>query len=159
MGLPNEGCCGKRRGPRAAMGSGRRARGGLCTGRDREGRSLGEVEEGVGMLTVEAIELWWPNAGDRRGVLSSVQKQGMRRRRRRWAAWLDGLVSSMGARKAGWGAFYRRSEAVEEGARLRALQLVNGSGAPRVRPALLAGECERRGGEGDGRRGWTVWRA
>ena len=39
--------------------------GGLCTGRDREGRSLGEVEEGVGMLTVEATELWWPNTGDR----------------------------------------------------------------------------------------------
>ena len=51
-------------GARVAMGGGRRARGGLCTGRDREGRSLGEVEEGVGMLTVEAIELWWPNAGD-----------------------------------------------------------------------------------------------
>ena len=37
---------------------------------------MGEVEEGVGMLTVEAIELWWPNARDRRGVLSSVQKEG-----------------------------------------------------------------------------------
>ena len=76
---------------------------------------MGEVEEGVGMLTVEAIELWWPNAGDRRVVLSSVQKQGMRRRGRRWAAWLDGLASPIRARKAGWGAFYRRGEAVEEG--------------------------------------------
>ena len=76
---------------------------------------MGEVEEGVGMLTVKAIELWWPNTGDRRGVLSSVQKQGMRRRGWRWAAWLDGLGSLMRARKAGWGAFYRRGEAVEEG--------------------------------------------
>jgi len=58
----------------------------------------------------------------------------------------------MRARKAGWGAFYRRGEMVEEGgtARLRALQLVNGSGTPRVRPALLAGERERRGGQGGG---------
>ena len=40
MGLPNEGYCGKWREPRAAMGGGRRTRGGLCTGRDREGRSL-----------------------------------------------------------------------------------------------------------------------
>ena len=76
MGLPNEGCCGKRREPRAAMGGDRRTRGGLCAGRDREGRSLGEVEEGVGMLTVEAIELWWPNAGDRRGaVLCTKQRR------------------------------------------------------------------------------------
>ena len=60
MGLPNEGCCGKRREPRAAMGGGRRTRGGLCTGRDREGRSLGEVEEGVEMLTVEGIGPKWP---------------------------------------------------------------------------------------------------
>ena len=59
-----EGIVRERREPRAAMGGGRRTRGGLCTRRDREGRSLGEVEEGVGMLTVEAIELWWPNAGD-----------------------------------------------------------------------------------------------
>ena len=55
MGLPNKGCCGKRREPRAAMGGGRRTREGLCTGRDREGRSLGEVQEGVEMLTVEGI--------------------------------------------------------------------------------------------------------
>ena len=47
-------------GARVAMGGGRRARGGLCTGRDREGRSLGEVEEGVEMLTVEGIGPRWP---------------------------------------------------------------------------------------------------
>ena len=60
MGLPNEGYCGKWREPRAAMGGSRRTRGGLCTGRDREGRSLGEVEEGVEMLTVEGIGPRWP---------------------------------------------------------------------------------------------------
>ena len=38
------------------------------------GSQLGRGGGRCGMPTVEAIELWWPNAGDRRGVLSSVQK-------------------------------------------------------------------------------------
>ena len=33
------------------------ARGELCSGREEEGRGLGKVEEGVGLLTVESIEL------------------------------------------------------------------------------------------------------
>jgi len=45
-------------GPRwAAMVAVPGARGELCSGREEEGRGLGKVEEGVGLLTVEAIEL------------------------------------------------------------------------------------------------------
>ena len=60
-----------------------------------------------------------------------------------------------------WRARWRRGEQLgapfigkerqwRRAARLRALQLVNGSGAPRVRPALLAGERERLGRDGTG---------
>ena len=45
------------RGPRAAMDGGLRARGELCSGYDRDRCGLGEVKEGVGLLTVQAIEL------------------------------------------------------------------------------------------------------
>ena len=43
--------------PRAAMAAAMGAHGELCSGREEEGRGLGKVEEGVGLLTVEAIEL------------------------------------------------------------------------------------------------------
>ena len=39
------------------MVGGRRARGELCSGNERDRRGLGEVKEGVGLLTVEVIEL------------------------------------------------------------------------------------------------------
>ena len=42
---------------RAAMVAVPGARGELCSGNDSDRRGLGEVEEGVGLLTVEAIEL------------------------------------------------------------------------------------------------------
>ena len=45
----------------AAMG----ARGELGSGREREGRELGLVEEVIGVLTVEGIELRWLGWGDR----------------------------------------------------------------------------------------------
>jgi len=57
-------CCGKRRGPRAAMDGGLRARGELCSGNERDRRSLGEVEEGVKVLTAGGIELGWLDGGD-----------------------------------------------------------------------------------------------
>jgi len=43
--------------PRAAMDGSLRACGELCLGYDRDRCGLGEVKEGVGLLTVEAIEL------------------------------------------------------------------------------------------------------
>jgi hypothetical protein len=39
----------------------------LAGGSERESRGLGLVEEGQEVLTVEAMELRWPDAGDRRG--------------------------------------------------------------------------------------------
>ena len=39
------------------------------------GRGLGEVEEGLRVLTTEGIKLWRPNPGDRRGRPSSVHEQ------------------------------------------------------------------------------------
>ena len=48
------------------MDGGLRARGELCSGNERVRHGLGEVEEGMGVLTVEAIELRWPHGGDRR---------------------------------------------------------------------------------------------
>ena len=39
------------------MDGGLRARGELCSGNERVRRGLGEVEEGMGVLSVEAIEL------------------------------------------------------------------------------------------------------
>ena len=47
------------------MDGGLRARGELCSGDERVRRGLGEVEEGMVVLTVEAIELRWPRGGDR----------------------------------------------------------------------------------------------
>ena len=57
MGFLDGCCCWKTRGPWAAMDGGLRARGELCSGYDRDRCGLGEVKEGVGLLTVEAIEL------------------------------------------------------------------------------------------------------
>jgi len=59
------GCCGKRLGPRAVMGGGRRARGELCSSKDREKLGLEKVVEGVGVLTVEVIQPRRPSGGDR----------------------------------------------------------------------------------------------
>ena len=57
--------------PRAAMG----AHGEFCLGRERGWRGLGQVAEGVGVLTVEAIGLRWAHVGDWRGDPSSVLEQ------------------------------------------------------------------------------------
>ena len=51
------------------------ARGELCLGRERGRRGLGKVEEGAGVLTIEAIGLRWAHVGDRWGDTSSVQEQ------------------------------------------------------------------------------------
>ena len=56
------------------MGGGRRACGELCSSKDREKLGLEKVEEGVGVLTVEAIGLRWAHVGDRRGDPYSVQE-------------------------------------------------------------------------------------
>ena len=61
--------------PRAAMATVMGARGELCLGRERCWRGLGQVEEGAGVLTVEAIGLRWAHVGYRRGDPSSVQEQ------------------------------------------------------------------------------------
>jgi len=60
---------------RAAMSTAMGARGELCLGRERGRRGLGQVEEGAGVLTVEAIGLRWAHVGDRWGDTSSVQEQ------------------------------------------------------------------------------------
>ena len=57
----------KGRGPWAAIVVGLKARGEHGTSEDREGRGLGELEDGVEVLNVEPIGLQWPNIGDRRG--------------------------------------------------------------------------------------------
>ena len=57
---------GERGPPRAAMAMAPGARGELCSGREEEGRGLGRVEEGVGVLTVGGIELRWLGWADRR---------------------------------------------------------------------------------------------
>ena len=55
----------KGRGPWAAIVVGLKARGEHGTSEDREGRGLGELEDGVEMLTVKPIGLWCPNIKDR----------------------------------------------------------------------------------------------
>ena len=60
------------------MDGGLRARGELCSGNERVRRGLGEVEEGMGVLTVEAIELRWPHGGDRRECSAFGKKQRRR---------------------------------------------------------------------------------
>ena len=52
--------------PRAAMAAAMGVRGELCSGKEEEGRGLGRVEEGVGVLTIGGIELRWVGWGDRR---------------------------------------------------------------------------------------------
>ena len=66
---------GKGGGPWTAMDDDSGSRGEFCTRGDSKGRGLGEVEEGLRVLTTEGIELWWPNPGDRRGRPSSVHEQ------------------------------------------------------------------------------------
>ena len=61
-----------------AMDGGLRARGELCSGNERVRRGLGEEEEGMGVLTVEAIELRWPHGGDRRECSAFGEKQRRR---------------------------------------------------------------------------------
>ena len=53
------------------------ARGELCSGREEEGRGLGKVEEGVGVLTVGGIEPGRLEWGDRRegSVLGQEQSK------------------------------------------------------------------------------------
>ena len=53
-------------GPWTAIFAGLKARGELSTGKDREGRDSRELEDGVEVLIVEPIRLWWPDIGDRR---------------------------------------------------------------------------------------------
>ena len=52
--------------PRAAMAAAMGAHGERCSGKEEEGRGLGRVEEGVGVLTVGGIELRWLGWVDRR---------------------------------------------------------------------------------------------
>ena len=61
--------------PRVAWATAMGARGELCLGRERGRHGLGQVEEGAGVLTVEAIGLRWAHVGYRRGDPSSVQEQ------------------------------------------------------------------------------------
>ena len=61
--------------PWMAMVAALEDRGELCLGRERGWRELGQVEEGVGVLTVEAIGLRWAHVRDRWGDPSSVQEQ------------------------------------------------------------------------------------
>jgi hypothetical protein len=65
MGNGVEGCP-----PRAAMVAALGARGELYSGREREGRRLGMVEDGVEVLTTKVIGPRWPGGGDRRAVCS-----------------------------------------------------------------------------------------
>jgi len=48
-----------------AMAAALEARGGITGGREREGRGLGLVEDGVGVLTSREIGPRWPGRGDR----------------------------------------------------------------------------------------------
>ena len=79
--------------PRAATAAVMGARGELTGGMERERRGLGEVEEGMGVLTVEAIELRWPHGGDRRECSAfgeKTEEAGLERGGRRaagCAAW------------------------------------------------------------------------
>ena len=52
--------------PWAAMAAAMGAHGELGSGREREGREMGLVEEVIGVLTVEGIELRRLSWGDRR---------------------------------------------------------------------------------------------
>ena len=78
------------------MDGGLRARGELCSGNERVRRGLGEVEEGMGVLTVEAIELRWPRGGDRRECSAFGENRGGGfRARRKTGGGLRSLVSSV----------------------------------------------------------------
>ena len=63
------------RGPRTAMDAVLELRGELAAGREREGRGLGKVEEGVEMLTVGPIDRRWSGDGNRRAAVVLVQEQ------------------------------------------------------------------------------------
>ena len=58
------------------MDGGLRARGELCSGNERDRRSLGEVEEGVKVLTAGGIEPGWLDGGDRRGLCPLFENRG-----------------------------------------------------------------------------------
>jgi len=60
-----------------AMAAALEARGGLAGGREREGRGLGLVEDGVGVLTLKGIRPRCPGRGDRWGgsVLGEEQRR------------------------------------------------------------------------------------
>ena len=66
------------RGPWTAIVAGLKARGELSTGEDREGRGSGELEDGVEVLIVEPIRLWWPAIGDQRWRSVFVWRSGRR---------------------------------------------------------------------------------
>ena len=79
-----------------AMDGGLRTRGELCSGNDRDGRGLGEVEEGVWVLTMEGIEPRWPRRGDRwdgcvLGEKQSNDEIGARKKMSGGAGWLGEL--------------------------------------------------------------------
>ena len=93
---------------------GLRARGELYSGNERVRRGLGGVEEGMGVLTVEAIELRWPRGGDRRECSAFGKNRGGGiRARRKTSGGLRSLVSSVVAWRAARGTIYRQGEAVE----------------------------------------------
>jgi hypothetical protein len=80
-----------------------RARGELCLGNERVRHGLGEVEEGIGALTVEAIELRWPRGGDGRGCSAFGEET---EERVNWsgggAGYSGGGVSELGEGGTGW---------------------------------------------------------
>ena len=58
-----------------AMAAALEARGGLAGGREREGRGLGLVEDGVGVLTSRGIGPRWPGRGDRRCSVLQLEEE------------------------------------------------------------------------------------
>jgi len=56
LGIPDGVSCWERRGPWTAMDDDSGSRGELCTRGDSKGRGLGEIEEGLRVLTTEGIE-------------------------------------------------------------------------------------------------------
>jgi len=139
----------------AAMAMASRSSWGALLGQ-REG--LPRVGAGRGRRGGAHLERNWTKiAWARRSTVVFVALfVGQGKKSRETESWLSGAAwrawwwrgEQLGARFIGKKRRWRRAE------RLRALQLVNGSGAPCVRPALLAGKRKRlsRDGTGQGQR-------
>ena len=132
------------------------ARGELSAGRNREGRGLALVEDGRKVLTSKGIRPRWPRRVDRREC-SAFGKETEEKKLERGgsrAAQLGGSEGLRWWRRADWGAFYRRDEAVEEGAAVVAHgQLCSAPSMAWGQLRLLAGVAERRGLRGRRRAG------